>query len=601
MRELTVNEIAQLEERNCWAEEWSDVLVDEAFNPSQMHNVTFYGHIEIGSLNGTLELEDGFRKRCGIRNATLRNITIGDDCLIENIHGYISNYQIGDQCYISNVSLITCQEGSSFGNGLTISVLNEGGEGNVCITKGLTAQIAWLMVNFPSVKDLAVHKKDESMSMHECGYIGSGSRILNVKEISNVYIGEGCEVQGSSRLNNCTIQSTDDAGTLIGTDVIIEDSVVAPGASIIDGAKVYSSFIGESVHIGKGFSAEASLFFANSHMDNGESCAAFCGPFSTSHHKSTLLIGGAFSFYNAGSSTNQSNHAYKMGPIHYGIMEHGAKTASGAHILWPAHIGAFSMCMGKIANHPDTSAMPFSYIIGDGKDTYIVPGRNLTTAGTYRDINKWPKRDIRPKDYRHSILDASWLNAYSVGKMIKAKFELERMLDKQGRCDIYECADGCLIKKTSLHKGISLYSMAIKMFLAGFLNADNVENDNATTAYSEDKYAIDLSGLLISQQDVLNIVEAIQNGDIDNIADLKEALDKAAALKEENERCLAANIADRLYGWQSLDHEDRLDFIDSCRQARLLWLSEIRKDAEKEYEMGDVDKGLLNNFISKLV
>ena len=108
--------------------------------------------------------------------------------------------------------------------------------------------------------------------------------------------------------------------------------------------------------------------------------------------------------------------------------------------------------------------------------------------------------------------------------------------------------------------------MAIKMFLAGFLNADNVENDNATTAYSEDKYAIDLSGLLISQQDMLNIVEDIQNGDIDNITDLKEALDKAAALKEENERCLSANIANRLYGWQSLDHEDRLDFIDSCRQ-----------------------------------
>ena len=64
MRELTVNEIAQLEERGCWAEDWSDILVDEAFVPSQMTNVLLYGHVEIGGLSGSVELEDGFRRRC---------------------------------------------------------------------------------------------------------------------------------------------------------------------------------------------------------------------------------------------------------------------------------------------------------------------------------------------------------------------------------------------------------------------------------------------------------------------------------------------------------------------------------------------------------
>ncbi len=258
MRELTVNEIAQLEERGCWAEDWSDILVDEAFVPSQMTNVLLYGHVEIGGLSGSVELEEGFRRRCCVRNATLRNVTIGDDCLVENVRGYISNTQIGDRCYVANVGIITNQEGSTFGNGTEISVLNEGGDPNIVIFEGLTAQLAWLMVNFPKAKELANSQLSTVNCQLSTPHIGAGSRVVDVKEMNNVRIGEGCEIQGSCKLNNCTILSTDDAGTLIGSDVIIEDSIVAAGASVIDGAKVYCSFVGESVHIGKGFSSEAS-------------------------------------------------------------------------------------------------------------------------------------------------------------------------------------------------------------------------------------------------------------------------------------------------------------------------------------------------------
>ena len=114
----------------------------------------------------------------------------------------------------------------------------------------------------------------------------------------------------------------------IGHDVICENSIVQPGASVVEGAKLSNCLVGEACHIGRGFSAESSLFFANSHMDNGEACAAVCGPFSASHHKASLLIGVEMSFYNAGSATNFSNHAYKMGPIHQGNLMRGAKTAS---------------------------------------------------------------------------------------------------------------------------------------------------------------------------------------------------------------------------------------------------------------------------------
>ena len=211
MRELTVNEIAQLEERGCWAEDWSDILVDEAFVPSQMENVLLYGHVEVGSLSGSVELEEGFRRLCCVRNATLRNVTIGDGCLVENVRGYISNTQIGDRCYVSNVGIITNQEGSTFGNGTEVSVLNEGGDANIVISEGLTAQLAWLMVNFPEARNLSRHGEGDRPDGSP--HIGAGSRVVGVKEMNNVKIGEGCEVQGSCKLMNCTIMSTENAGT----------------------------------------------------------------------------------------------------------------------------------------------------------------------------------------------------------------------------------------------------------------------------------------------------------------------------------------------------------------------------------------------------
>ena len=109
MRELSVNEIAILEEQGCSAEDWAEILVDEDFTTSSVRDVAFYGHVELGSLNGSMEVEDGFWRRSCLRNVTLRNVTIGDECIIENIRGYISDYKIGNRCYISDCGIIMSQ------------------------------------------------------------------------------------------------------------------------------------------------------------------------------------------------------------------------------------------------------------------------------------------------------------------------------------------------------------------------------------------------------------------------------------------------------------------------------------------------------------
>ena len=587
MRELTVNEIAQLEERGCWAEDWSDILVDEGFVPSFLSNVMLYGHNEIGNLNGTVELEEGFRRHCCVHNAVLRNVIIGDDCLVENIRGYISNTQIGDRCYVANVGVITNQEGSTFGCGTEISVLNEGGDGNIVIFEGLTAQLAWLMINFPKVKKLATVNTQMTAP-----HIGSNSRVVGVKEMNNVRIGEGCEVQGSCKLNNCTILSTDDAATLIGSDVIIEDSVVAAGASVIDGAKVYCSFVGESVHIGKGFSSEASVFFANSYMDNGESCAAFCGPFATSHHKSTLLIGGAFSFYNAGSGTNQSNHAYKMGPIHWGTLDRGSKTASGSHILWPAHVGSFSMVMGKVQNHPQVQKLPFSYVIAEGRDTWLVPGINLRTVGTWRDVGKWPKRDKRPLSARTDLINYAFPNPYIIQSVLDGKALLEELLQQNPESTDVFTYGGCRIKRSALLKGIQYYELAIKLFLYHCFQDNTAETNEANGGRW-----VDMMGMLAPQSELESVARDIERGSISTASELCEILQQIHQHYKQYEQTYANSIMQQQGSNLFIDRDH---WFREAEEAHALWLKMVKDDAEKEFQMGDVDAEQLSDFLESV-
>ena len=635
MRTLTPSEIKRLGENRCHAEDWQKITVGENFSADRLYDVQFIGECSIGSNSDTVTTDMGYELPTGIRHARIINSTIGDNALVENVSAFICNADIGDNCIVNNVSVIQTTEGTTFGQGNTISVMNEAGEGNVVLYSGLTSQIAALTVLPPCLgeqyddADATIEARrqakdavrrmvmEEVMSrMPKRTLIEDNVRITDTIEITNSWITQWTEVRGAQRISETTLWSRQDNSVFVGAGAIIDGCIVTLGSSVSNNAIAKNCFIGENSTLTDGFSATDSLFFANSYMANGEACAAFCGPFSVSHHKSTLLIGGMYSFYNAGSATNFSNHAYKMGPIHYGIMERGAKTASGAHILWPAHIGAFTMCMGKIATHPDTSSLPFSYVIGDGTDTYIVPARNIATVGTYRDTAKWPRRDMRPQGSRLSMVDTEWLNPSTMTKVVEAKVTLEALRDQKGARDVYQTADGSLIKRSALEKGISLYTLAIKLYLDRHLKSADEEADYNTsfddTTASQTfgrppsrgaSLFADLGGMQISNASVMRIVDAITSGNIDTTEDLMAEICRyydGESLDTAIDRKLALRIADAIYGWNSMDADDRRRLIDSCHEAHREWYDMVRRDAEREYELGDVDDATLNGFLAKL-
>lgn len=593
MRKLTEREIEILEDQGCTAEDWLTVEVDEDdFHPERVRRVTFLGQISIGCQNGSIEVEDGFFRPVGIYHATLRNVNVGNDCLIENVSGFINNYDIGDGTYISQVGILSAHGDSTFGNGNKVSVLNEGGSSNVIIYDKLTAQTAHLMLHSLALRQLVAHEI-EARPLAEHGTIGSSVRIVGLRDMQNVCVGDGCEIQGACRLIESTVLSSDESATWIGPETIIDNSIVAYGATITDGAKVYNSFVGECVHIGRGFTAESSLFFANSYMDNGESCAAFCGPFSCSHHKSTLLIGGQFSFYNAGSATNQSNHAYKMGPIHYGVLERGAKTASGCHILWPASVGAFSMVMGKIETHPDTRELPFSYIIAQGNRTLVVPGINLRTVGTWRDVSKWPKRDLRPRSCRRDIIHNVFPNPYVVQQAVKGRRLLNRLLDETPPTEEWIEQPGYSIRRTSAVRGIQYYDLVVKLFIYHVFNHSN-EATNEGVGVDE---WVDLSGMLAPKKEIDRLMADIEQGELMGTDELLLVLQQVASDYEANAtdyaHSLLQQMSDSLFLNQDL-------WIDAVEQAYAQWLRMVKDDAEREFQMGDVDEDFLRTFLESV-
>lgn len=601
-RLLTNEEISILEDNGCMAEDWTSINVAADFKSTYIKNVNFYGDVFLGVFEKNIEVSNGFIRHSGIRNATLRNVSIGDNCLIENIGNYINNYAIGEECCICNVCTMETTAEATYGEGNTISVLNEAGNGNVILFSGLTSNLAALMIRNAADKEFTaairgIVRDDIERRAREKSTVGNNVKIVNTAEITNTHISDNCEINGASRISDCTLASGLEDNVFIGSGVICENSIVTDGSAVLNGANITNCFVGEACQITNGFTAESSLFFANCYMSNGEACAAFCGPFSASHHKSTLLIGCMLSFYNAGSATNFSNHAYKMGPIHYGCLERGTKTASGSHLLLPANIGAFSVCLGKITNHPDTRNLPFSYIISDGRETFVVPGINITTVGLYRDIRKWPRRDVRIQSSRKSLINHDWLSPLTINEIIAGKKTLEQMRESQGEDTAFYTCGGCKISRNSLERGIRLYGMAIKLFAgdvaAGYdLTAEG--RDCGTGEWG------DLAGMLLPEQEERNIVNAISNGYLRSTADID------MFMKNVNERygeyiiTFTRNIIASQLGTDDLTESGIEQIIQQGRAAKEAWISEIRKDAEKEYSMGDVEHAVLEKFITQL-
>jgi hypothetical protein len=349
-RNLFDEEIGQLVHQGCSSSDWNLIKVSSDFVVNNIENCKFSGHIQLNSFQGSVKLVGGITFETGIYNAWLHNCEVGRDALIRNVRSYIANYVIETGVIIHNITTLAVDGETAFGNGVLVEAINEEGGRDVPIYDYLSTHVAYMMSLYRHRPDLISRLRKMvseyvSFVKSDRGVIGANSKILNCNTILNVRTGAATTIDGAKKLKNGSINSNYEAPVTIGEGVIMEDFIVSSGSKITDATLVSKCFIGQGCVLDKHYSAENSLFFANCQGFHGEACSIFAGPYTVTHHKSTLLIAGMFSFLNAGSGSNQSNHLYKLGPIHQGIMERGAKTTSDSYLLWPSRIGAFSLVM----------------------------------------------------------------------------------------------------------------------------------------------------------------------------------------------------------------------------------------------------------------
>ena len=413
-------------------------------------------------------------------------------------------------------------------------------------------------------------------------------------------IGDYCEIEGAGRLKNGSINSNADDPVHIGYGVVCDDFIISSGSHIEDGTMMTRCFVGQACHMGHNYSASDSLFFSNCQEENGEACAIFAGPFTVTHHKSTLLIAGMFSFMNAGSGSNQSNHMYKLGPIHQGALERGAKTTSDSYILWPARVGAFSLVMGRHVNHPDTSDLPFSYLIEDKNTTYLVPGVNLRSVGTIRDAQKWPKRDLRKDPFRLDQINYNLLSPYTIQKMMKGRSilkELERVSGETSETYSYQSAK---IKSSALNKGIKFYETAIHKFLGNSvikrLEEIHFKNDEEVrqrllpdTSIGQGEW-VDISGLIAPKTEIERLMSDIETGVLHTVDQIHDRFAEMHANYYTYEWTWAYGKMLEFYGLdaETITAKDIINIVHQWQQS-VVWLDKmVYEDAKKEFSLSSM-------------
>ncbi len=544
MRNLTPNEIEAVERLGTTADDWSQILVEDNFRPEQLRQSRLEGRVELGE------------------GAKI-------------IRSYVANYRIGRGSLVEQVTALQCRTESTFGGGVGVAAMNECEGRTVHICDQLSAQTAYMMALYrhrprliEALKQMV--KKEAERNRSTMGEVGEECTISGARFIREVRIGNRVTIDGSSALVNGTI--LDDVA--IGVDVKAYDFIIVEGAHIANGATIERCFVGESCILDKGFTAADSLFFANSHCENGEAAAIFAGPYTVSHHKSSLLIAGMFSFFNAGSGSNQSNHLFKSGAVHQAVHPRGCKFASGAYIMSPALEGAFTMVMGHHSRHHDTSEFPYSYLLEKEERSFLLPAINLTSYGTVRDIDKWPKRDRRK--VMRDVINFEAHNPYTTYAMLQAVDRLHTIEEQNPDSPVYSY-NRVQIRAAALQRGRALYNRAIVVALGAML-----EKGASSERYDGTGRWLDVAGQYISKRVVEEIIDQIESGELTTLKEVDNAFRIFAVHYDDYAHSWAEEVYASLLG-HTPTVEEIQEAIEAGRNAAETMRRTTDADRDRDY------------------
>lgn len=482
-----------------------------------------------------------------------------DATAVQRCH-FVGRVCIGPGVRIEDVIRIESEGVTRFGMMTPVAVVNEGGGREVPLHASITAQTAYLMAMYrhrnEAIVKLTALAQVESSSDSGC-LIDAGATVVGCGILRNIHIGQHAHLDGVKLLEECTVLGR------VGHGVRASHCFFAAGSEVDGSASLKRCLVGGGACVEEGFTAVDSLFFRGSHLGAGEAVSVFAGPYTVSHHKSSLLIAGIFSFFNAGSGANQSNHLFRTGPVHQGVTERGAKFASNAYVMLPARIGAFSVVLGRHASHPDSSDFPYSYITEDQGKSWLLPGATLRSHGTARDLKKWPERDAKLAQGA-DLVNFAEHNPYIAQKFVHALAIIEQLLAKPA--DTYT-HNRLRISDSMLRRGREIYRQALDASLGAMLASGAQPSPDGAGEW------VDMAGMYTPKVLIDKLLDDIDSGKFSDMAALRTRLAE-----------IHAGYASHAASWTiaQLGHTSPAEAIERGKLAEIQIVKAAEKDALKD-------------------
>ena len=198
-------------------------------------------------------------------------------------------------------------------------------------------------------------------------------------------------------------------------------------------------------------------------------------------------------------------------------------------------------------------------------------------------------------------MNFDWLSPFTVGEILRGKKILERLREASGELQSQYNYHDYVINASSLRKGIKYYDIALRLYMGAVLKRAKKHGyfGVPTTEIGRGNW-IDLSGLLLPESEETRLIHDIKNGTLETIQAVIDRFEEINSHYREYQWAWTYQMILDYYGLTEITEEDAEHIREEYVKARRIWIGEIRKDAEKEYEMGDVEDTVFENFIDQL-
>jgi hypothetical protein len=438
-RNLTAFEIEILVRNRNTSDEWSNILVSEAFNPELVKNCSFFGLNRIGNLETSCLCFSDLIVPIGIYNSTIISCDFGNNVSVHNVN-YMSHYILGNEVIINNVNELVTTNHAKFGNGILkkgepesvriwLEICNENTGRKVLPFNGMTAGDAYLWSRHRA--DTGLQKKfielTENQFDDKLGYYGKvGDRtvIKNCKIIKDVWIGEDAYLKGANKIKNVTINSHPDATTQIGEGCELVNGIIGYGCRIFYGIKAVRFVVSDYSQLKYGARLINSFLGPNATISCCEVLNSLIFPAHEQHHNNSFLCAATVMGQSnvAAGATLGSNHNSR-GADGEVIMGRGFWPGLCVSIKHNSVFASFALLNKGDYNYELNIPIPFSLISNDPlKDELIImPGYWFLYNFYALARNAWKYVDRDKRKYKTPIFEYDYLAPDSVNELFKAR------------------------------------------------------------------------------------------------------------------------------------------------------------------------------------